>query len=143
MGFIHPTHGRISIETRGDYGFIIHAGYGYKPGTATIGDLKPGATFVSTDPRESNPEEGEKEKLSWKVRAVYEDRVEAAEEQFSTIAVFPLNRKVEVPGTEDFDESEPLARSWNGVEGAHPHPEFKREDLDDLIDALVEVRDKS
>ncbi len=143
MGFIHPDHGRISIETRGDHSFIIHAGYGFTIGTEEVGKLAPGTVFVATDPREPNPEAGEKEKLTWRLRGLFEDHVEAAEEQFSTVAVFPLNRRVEVPGTQGFDEDAPLAKVWNGIEGGHPHPEFAREDMDDLIAALVEVRDKS
>lgn len=143
MGFVHPNHGRIAIETRGNHSFIIHAGYGFSVGTEEIGHLKPGTIFVATDPREPNPEEGEKEKRVWRLKALYEDKAEATDEQFSTVAVFPLKRQVEVPGTEEFDESEPLAKVWNGVKGGRPHPEFKREDLDDLINALVEVKDKS
>lgn len=143
MGFIHPQHGKIAIETRGDHSFIIHAGYGFSVGTAKIKDLSPGTVFVATDPRAPNPAPGEeKEKLVWRLDGLFEDRAEAKDEQFSTVAVFPLDRVVEVPGTEDFDEEAPLARVWNGVEGARVHPEFAYEDLEDLISALVEVRDR-
>jgi hypothetical protein len=136
MGHVHEQHGKIAIETRGDTGFIIHAGYGFQPGRKPIGELKPGATFIAS--RSSSDEEPR----AWKLRGLFESHAEATCQQTSATAHFKLTDRVEVPGTEEFVDDAALAKAWNG-EDARGHPEFLREDLDDLIAALVEVRDRS
>lgn len=136
MGQLHKPHGRITVETRRDFGFIIHANYGVRIGRRPVGELKPGSLFHATD-----PETGEA--YVFRLVSLFEDRAEARTDQFSSLRTFPLEQEVEVPGTEEFDPDDPLGETWNGRadgDGGHPHPEFKREDLDDLIDALTEAR---
>lgn len=147
MGHINRQHGRIAIETKGGVGFIIHAGYGMRLERRQVGELKPGTIFFAPDPRRGDaagggpPVDNPPEQFTWRVHAVYEDKVEATEEQFSTIADFRPGREVEVANTEVFDETLPLARSWNGSE-SNGHPEFLAEDIDDLIAALQEAKGK-
>lgn len=124
MGFIHESHGTISIETRRE-SFIIHAGYGYEPGLFPLRDFAVlGAEFVA-------------ESHHWIVTLIAEDRIEAREVTSGVVEAFDPGNVVERPGYEQHAEGS-FAALWR-----EPHPEFANEDLQDLIDALVEVADKA
>jgi hypothetical protein len=80
--------------------------------------------------------EGTVEKLEWQAFARYADRVEALEVGGQASASFPLDTFVEVDSQpNDVDYTDPLV-----VQRYQPKPEFRVDDLQDLIDALQEYK---
>ncbi len=130
MGMIHDDHGKISIETRCE-SFIIHAGYGTVPGLYPLRDFAAlGEEFVAR-------REDTDEMRRWTVTLIAEDRIEGREAVSSVVQSFDPGIVVERPGFEN--DAEGSHAAWWREAG---HPEFANEDLDDLIAALVEVRDR-
>lgn len=123
MGMIHDDHGKILIETRHE-SFIIHASYGYKQAERPVGQQRPGDN-VRLDG------------YNWTIHALYADHA-----CLHRLDVPNMSRDVLLNvfvGIDDVDDAEGSHAAWWREAG---HPEFANEDLDDLIAALVEVRDR-
>ena len=131
MGFIRRAVGRFTIETRSE-SFYIHADYGYRPGTRMLRDLPLDAEFFAEAP-------GTGRRGPWVVTVLTREYVTGA--PIGPKALFPVrfdpDTLVEVPDYQ-VESDHPLGRLWRD----HPHPEIEYADLDDLIAALVEVRDE-
>lgn len=135
MGHIYEDHGRVCVEGRRE-GFIVHASYGLKPLECKLSDVKPGDHFRDVD-RETVYQVFAQ--LAGKTSVEPVGKPELRGDRPNDVVVVPTTGAPHYAPVDSMnDDDDPLGRLWRDF----PHPEFASDDLDDLILALADYRNK-
>lgn len=137
MGILLNEHGPFTIEERRE-SFYIHASYGLEPRTEQLDTIRVGRLFKKTIDGPPFQVVGQLMDCVLVKRA---DRVQPGEgDRFDRrLIVIPIEGEDRGYSPIDSQENDhPLGRIWR----EHPHPEIELKDLDHLIAALQELKER-